>query len=80
MIRGVVRDPAGTPVSGAVVDFTHRETALRTTVETTPSGTFVRPLLPIGTYDVTARAADQLGEATASARNSRSACNSAQSS
>ena len=64
VIRGAVRDPAGTPVAGAVVEFTHRETALRTTVETTPTGTFVRPLLPVGTYDVAARAADQLGEAT----------------
>ena len=65
VIRGVVRDPAGAPVAGAVVEFTHRETALRSTVRTTPSGTFVRPLLPIGTYDVVARADDQLGEATA---------------
>ena len=65
VIRGVVRDPAGTPVAGALVEFTHRETALRTTVRTTPSGTFVRPLLPLGTYDVAARADDQLGAATA---------------
>ena len=65
VIRGVVRDPAGTPVAGAVVEFTHRETALRTTVQTTPSGTFVRPLLPLGTYDVAARAGDQLGSAIA---------------
>ena len=65
VIRGVVRDPAGAPVAGAVVEFTHRETALRSTVRTTPSGTFVRPLLPIGTYDVVARADDQLGEAAA---------------
>ena len=65
VIRGVVRDAADTPVAGAVVEFTHRETALRTTVRTTPSGTFVRPLLPLGTYDVAARADDQLGAATA---------------
>ncbi len=61
----MVRDPAGAPVAGAVVEFTHRETALRTAVETTPSGAFVRPLLPVGTYDVAARAADQLGAAAA---------------
>ncbi|MDE2761431.1 MAG: TonB-dependent receptor [Gemmatimonadota bacterium] len=65
VIRGVVRDAADSPVAGAVVEITHRETALRTTVRTTPSGTFVRPLLPLGTYDVAARADDQLGEATA---------------
>ncbi|MDE2877235.1 MAG: carboxypeptidase-like regulatory domain-containing protein, partial [Gemmatimonadota bacterium] len=65
VIRGVVRDPAGAPIAGAAVEFSHRETALLTTVRTTPAGTFVRPLLPIGTYDVTARADDQLGTATA---------------
>ena len=65
VIRGVVRDAAGTSVAGAVVEFAHRETGLRTTVRTTPSGTFVRPLLPLGTYDVAARAEDQLGAATA---------------
>jgi len=63
VIRGSVLDAAGAPVPGAVVEITHRETGLLTSVETTPSGTFVRPLLPLGTYDVTARAEAQLGAA-----------------
>ena len=66
VIRGAVLDAAGAPVPGAVIEMTHRETGLLTTVESTPSGTFVRPLLPLGTYDVTARADDQLGAAAAS--------------
>ena len=65
VIRGVVRDPTGTPIPGAVVEFVHRETGLRTTVRTTPSGIFVRPLLPLGTYDVSSRADNQPGTATA---------------
>ncbi len=65
VIRGSVLDAAGAPVPGAVVEIAHRETGLLTTVETTPSGTFVRPLLPLGTYDVTARADAQLGSAAA---------------
>ena len=66
VIRGVVLDPADTPVAGAGVEMTHRETGLVTTVSTTPSGTFVRPLLPLGTYDIVARAAGQLGTASTS--------------
>ena len=65
VIRGLVVDPAGTPVADAVVGMTHRETGLETTVRTTSSGTFVRPLLPLGTYDVVARAENQLGTASA---------------
>jgi len=65
VIRGSVLDPADTPVAGAVVRMTHHETGLVTTVLTTRSGTFVRPLLPLGTYDVAAQAEDQLGSATA---------------
>ena len=64
VIRGVVLDAIGTPVAGASVEITHRETGLHTTVSTTPSGTFVRPLLPLGTYDVRARAEGQLAQAT----------------
>ena len=65
VIRGVVVDPVGATVAGATVEITHRETGLVTTVRTTPSGTFVRPLLPLGTYDIVARADDQLAAATA---------------
>ena len=53
VIRGIVRDPAGDPVPGTVVLIQNRETELLTTVETASSGTFVRTLLPPGTYDLT---------------------------
>ncbi|MDE0394307.1 MAG: TonB-dependent receptor [Gammaproteobacteria bacterium] len=61
VVRGTVRDPAGEPVAGAVVVIEHRETGLRTTVETTTGGTFARTLLPLGTYDVTATAPGGFG-------------------
>ena len=57
IIRGTVRDPIGAPLAGAVIVIEHRETDLLTTVETNASGTFVRTLLPPGTYDLTVAAA-----------------------
>ena len=56
VIRGVVRDPLGLPMPRAVIVVLHRETDLQTIVETTPAGTFVRALLPPGTYDLTVTA------------------------
>ena len=53
VIRGTVRDPAGDPVPGTVIVIQNRDTDLLTTVETASSGTFVRTLLPPGTYDLT---------------------------
>ena len=53
VIRGTVLDPTGYPLAGATVSVQHWETDLLTSVETTPSGTFVRTLLPPGTYDLT---------------------------
>ena len=53
VIRGTVRDPAGDPAPGAAIVIQNRETDLLTTVETSSSGTFVRTLLPPGTYDLT---------------------------
>ena len=53
VIRGTVRDPAGDPVPGTVIVIQNLETDLLTTVETASSGTFVRTLLPPGTYDLT---------------------------
>ncbi len=61
VVRGTVRDPAGAPVAGAMVVIEHRETGLRTTVETTAAGAFARTLLPLGTYDVTATAPNGFG-------------------
>ena len=57
IIRGTVGDQLGAPLSGAVVVIQHRETDLVTTVETSAAGTFVRALLPPGTYDLTIAAA-----------------------
>ena len=58
VIRGTVRDPAGDPVPGTVIVIRNHETDLLTTVETASSGTFVRTLLPPGTYDLTVAPAD----------------------
>ena len=56
VIRGIVRDPIGQPMPNAVIVILHRETDLQSIVETTPAGTFVRTLLPPGTYDLTVTA------------------------
>ena len=53
IIRGEVLDPAGDPVPGTVIVIQNRDTDLVTSVETSSSGTFVRTLLPPGTYDLT---------------------------
>ena len=57
VIRGAVSDQLGAPLAGAVIVIQHRETDLVTTVETSAAGTFVRALLPPGTYDLTVAAA-----------------------
>ncbi len=62
IIRGVVRDPAGAGVAGAAVIIEQRETGFRVEIATTSSGAFVRTLLPLGTYDVTAQALGQYGD------------------
>ncbi len=59
IIRGTVTDPSGAPVANASVLLEQRETGYRAEVTTSSSGTFVRTLLPLGTYDVTA---ELLGE------------------
>ncbi|MEE8487922.1 MAG: TonB-dependent receptor, partial [Gemmatimonadota bacterium] len=62
IIRGVVRDPAGAGVAGAAVIMEQRETGFRAEVSTTSSGAFIRTLMPLGTYDVTAQALGQYGD------------------
>lgn len=59
VIRGMVTDPTGAPVNGASILMEQRETGYRAEVVSTSAGTFVRTLLPIGTYDITAQ---MLGE------------------
>ena len=58
VIRGEVHGPLGVPLPGAVVVIRHRDTDLSTEVETDGGGTFIRPLLPPGVYDLTVAAAD----------------------
>ena len=65
VIRGRVVNSVDSIVVGADVSLLHRQTGLLTTVQTTASGTFVRPLLPLGTYDIVARSDDQFSTARA---------------
>jgi hypothetical protein len=56
VIRGVVSDPAGAPVVGSTVTLRETQTGFQRQVTTNDRGVFVASLLPLGTYDVTARA------------------------
>src|SRR2546423_6570431 len=56
VIRGTVTDPSGTVVAGASVVLRETQTGFQRQVATNERGIFVAPLMPLGTYDVTARA------------------------
>src|SRR5213592_1778872 len=56
VIRGTVTDPSGTAVAGASVVLREAQTGFQRQVVTNERGTFIAPLMPLGTYDVTARA------------------------
>jgi len=56
IIRGVVSDPAGAAVVGATVTLRETQTGFQRQVSTNDRGVFVASLLPLGTYDVSARA------------------------
>ncbi|MGH7547927.1 MAG: TonB-dependent receptor [Gemmatimonadales bacterium] len=56
LIRGVVADPVGSPVAGATVTLRETETGFQRTLSTSDRGVFVASLLPLGSYDVSARA------------------------
>jgi outer membrane receptor protein involved in Fe transport len=56
IIRGVVTDPAGTPVAGATVALHETQTGFQRQTTTNERGVFIASLLPLGTYDVSARA------------------------
>jgi hypothetical protein len=56
IIRGVVVDPNGSPVSGAQVVFHETQTNFERNLTADAAGNFAATLLPLGTYDVTARA------------------------
>jgi hypothetical protein len=55
IIRGVVSDPAGNPVTGASVVVHETQTGFQRALPTNERGVFVASLLPLGTYDVTVR-------------------------
>jgi hypothetical protein len=55
VIRGIVVDPNGSVVSGAQVQLHETQTNFQRTVTTDARGNFAASLLPLGTYDVTAR-------------------------
>src|SRR2546427_5760761 len=56
VIRGTVTDPAGTTVAGAMVVLRETQTGFQRQVTSNERGIFVASLMPLGTYDVTARA------------------------
>src|SRR5437870_2707795 len=56
IIRGVVSDPSGNPVSGANVTVRDLQTNFTRRLATDEKGVFVASLLPLGTYEVTAKA------------------------
>jgi hypothetical protein len=55
IVRGVVNDPSGAPVAGATVQLVETQTGFQRQTTTNERGIFVASLLPLGTYDVTAR-------------------------
>src|SRR5690348_9570020 len=56
IIRGVVSDPAGAPVANAQVVLHETTTNFTRTLTTDAAGNFTGTLLPLGTYEATARA------------------------
>src|ERR1044071_1445443 len=56
IIRGVVTDPNGAAVAGATVVLVEHETGFQRQIATNERGIFIAPLMPLGTYEVTARA------------------------
>src|ERR1700693_1323039 len=53
-ISGVVMDPSGAVVVGALVSITNRQTGVMTSATTNNEGRYVAPDLIVGTYDVQA--------------------------
>ncbi|HYT05005.1 MAG TPA: TonB-dependent receptor [Gemmatimonadales bacterium] len=56
IIRGVVFDPNGAPVANATVILHEAQTNFTRTLTTDAAGNFAGTLLPLGTYEATARA------------------------
>jgi hypothetical protein len=56
-LRGTVRDESGLGVPGATVTATHVATGTSRTTQTSETGTYVMPALPIGVYNINAELA-----------------------
>ncbi len=56
-IAGIVRDTSGAAVSGAAVEAVARDTGFVRTTQTRDDGSFTLPLLNVGQYNLTVRAA-----------------------
>ena len=55
VIRGTVRDSAGTPIVGATLSARNVATNFTRAATTNSQGAYALPLLPLGSYEVTAR-------------------------
>jgi hypothetical protein len=56
IIRGTVTDPSGAPVANATVALRETQTGFQRQITTNERGIYIASLLPLGSYDVTARA------------------------
>ena len=56
LVRGVVTDSLGVPLTAATVVLQHRETNAERSITTNSSGVYVASLLRVGTYDISVRA------------------------
>jgi Carboxypeptidase regulatory-like domain len=56
IIRGVVSDSSGAPVTGATVTLRNQETNISRVLRTSNRGIYVGTLLPLGNYEVSVRA------------------------
>lgn len=57
-IHGAVTDPSGLPVAGADTKATLVSRGLERTAKSGPTGDFLFPLMPVGTYTVEVRQPD----------------------
>src|SRR5436189_5809081 len=55
IIRGIVTDPSGAAVVGATVALRETQTGFQRQLATNERGGFIASLMPLGTYDGTAR-------------------------